>query len=72
MPSRMFDCRWGTYTHLCFGSSRNSSGLLCVQTDWASASLTTATRNLLRHALRDPHAQQFLMLSDTGVRGQKT
>ena len=49
-----------------------SSGLLWVQTDWASASLTTATRNLLRHALRDPHAQQFLMLSDTGVRGQKT
>jgi hypothetical protein len=43
-----------------------------VQTEWASASLTTATRNLLRHALRDPHAQQFLMLSDTGVRGLRT
>ena len=41
---------------------------LRMQTDWTSANLTIATRLMMRHALRDPHALYFLTLSDTGVR----
>jgi hypothetical protein len=63
---------WGYAGVHVFAAGASQVAYFWVQTDWASASLTTATRNLLRHALRDPHAQQFLMLSDTGVRDQKT
>ena len=40
---------------------------MVCQTEWGTYKLTAAVKVMLRLALDDPHAQQFLLLSDTGV-----
>ena len=37
------------------------------QTEWGTYKLTAAVKVMLRRGLEDPHAQQFLLLSDTDV-----
>lgn len=38
-----------------------------LETTWTSYNMTDAVRIMIRHALRDPSAQYFAVLSDTGV-----
>lgn len=43
-----------------------SHGIL-MQAAWGSHALVVAARELLRAALRDPHNQRFILLSETAV-----